>query len=249
MTGFAAGLVIAGSVSAHAQTPDVSSTRDRGTEASRRSSSEVMLMQHALELAVRTGASELLNQMSRITRVPPFAQLNGQPHADGFELPGYGMFFYVRVPGMSTTILDALPYLMDLQQRQMQAGVEGRSQGLARPAAIPGDGPAPPVSPTDPVPTVSAADLDVLKDPDPHYVQAIRTAIIDTMLENSRSLRVQPDGYLTVAAREDATLNPLDPNNRLRTMLFTVRGSVLADYHQERLSLEEARKLVTVTTD
>jgi hypothetical protein len=80
-------------------------------------------------------------------------------------------------------------------------------------------------------------------------VRAIRTALIDAMLENSSALRVSPDQVLTVAARKDTNPNPLDPTDAVRTMTFTVRGSDLEAFRQGRLTLEQARALVTVRED
>jgi hypothetical protein len=205
---------------------------------------QILRMQNALETAVTSGASDVLTQMSRVTQVQPYAQLQSRPQAHGFELPGYGTVFYVRVPKMSGVVLYALPALL---KAQVRVDAQGRTSGALE-VSTPGAA-VPPVSPVDgPATGISPEDLDVLRDPDPHYVQAVRAALIDSMLADSRGLRVTPDEHLTVAAREDDDATPLYPD-RLKTMLFTVRGSDLADYHQGRLTLEEARALVTVTTD
>lgn len=210
-----------------------------------RSSSPLLQMQNALELAVQSGASDLLGQMSRVTRVPPFAQLNGQPQAHGFELPGWGMFFYVRVPGMSATVLSALAILAVPEDRAPRppSGVVP-----AVPVGIPGEAAAPPVSPVDPPARVQSADFDVLENPDPHYVEAVRLALIDSMLEDSRALRLQPSDRLTIAVRKEGGISALDPSAEVRTMYFQVTGADLAAYHQDRIALEEARSRVIVTT-
>jgi hypothetical protein len=234
-------------VGPQAQAPDPSDTGRWATQ--------ILLMQAALELAVRNGASDLLTQMSRVTQAPPEAQLIGPPQAQGFRIPEYGMFFHVRVPGMSGTVLYALPFLIEVDQRRQSQRLVSQAGGTSDAAA------APPVSPLD-APTsrvvldpsgrqvqLSQADLDVLRDPDSHYVGAIRGAIIDSMLEDSRALRISADEYLTIAARTDSRLNPLDPSERLRTMTFSVKGIDLTAFHQGRLTLDEARQLVTVSTD
>lgn len=236
--------MLAGPVLARGQEPDAGAS----STAKPRWSSQILLMQNAFELAVQSGASDLLNQMSRVTRVPPLAQLNGRPQAHGFELPGWGMFFYVRVPGMSATVLNAWTYLAELaDQERTQAG-----RGVpVVPVGVPGEPPAPPVSPVvDPLPPLQGGDIDVLKNPDAHYVQAVRLALIDTMLEDSRGLRLQPGDRLTVAAREESPLSPvpIDPAARVRTMYFEITGSDLAAYHLDQISLAEARKRVVVRT-
>ena len=189
-----------------------------------RSVSGILLFQRALELAMMDGANEVLTKVSRHTGLSPEAALDGLPQAEGFELPGGGVFFRVHVPGMSGTVLTSLPHL------------------LITPVSAPGGRPAPPVAPVD------ASTLDMLQDPNPHYVRAIVSALTDSMLENSRVLRLGAEEFLWVGAK-DAHLDPLDPGNRLGTMTFSVKGSDLAAFHQGRLTLEEARTRVIVTTD
>jgi hypothetical protein len=191
---------------------------------------QIALMQTALEAAVARSAMELASQLSRVTGVAPETHLIGQPRADGFKLAGQ-TFFHVQVPGMSAMVLLYLPTLA-------RAGAQ----------PISGVAPAPPVAPVGVPAVVQLAEAEeLLKDPDGAYVSAIRANLVETMLRNSQPLEIACDELLTVAARKDQRLNPLDPSSG-RTMVFTVKGCDLEEYHQRRISIDEARKRVVVTT-
>jgi hypothetical protein len=201
---------------------------------------QIALMQTALEAAVTSGASDLTGMLSRVTGVPPETHLVGRPQADGFKLPGQ-MFFHVRVPDMSATAL----FAVSLTRERPQA-IAGARVTVRQPVR---EGPSvPPVSPLDIAPVLPPPDLEeLLNDPNAVYVAAIRSNLIETMLRNSHALEVPPDEFLTVAARKDQRLNPWDPASG-RTMVFSVRGRDLEEYHQRRITIEEARKRVVVTT-
>jgi hypothetical protein len=191
---------------------------------------QIVIMQTALVQAVVTGANRLLTQLSRATQSEPSSILLGQPQADGFSLPPYGVVFTVKVPGMSGVFLYALPWVIE--------------QRRARPVR-------PPLAETvggsvfaDPTPIPAE-----MRDPNAAYVNAIKAALVDAMLENSSALRIPLDKNLTVVARQDAQPNPLDPTDAVRTMTFTVKGRDLEAFHRGRVTLEEARKLVEISVD
>jgi hypothetical protein len=67
-------------------------------------------MENALEAAVRDGARNLsvrFQQMTGETGRPAGALLLSEPSAWGMPVPGYGMIFTVRVPGMNQTMVVA----------------------------------------------------------------------------------------------------------------------------------------------
>jgi hypothetical protein len=68
------------------------------------------------------------------------------------------------------------------------------------------------------------------------------------MLENSAALGIGPDEWLTVAARDGEPGNRLVPGDGydLTTTVMRVRGSDLAAYRTERLTLAEAKARVEV---
>jgi hypothetical protein len=68
------------------------------------------------------------------------------------------------------------------------------------------------------------------------------------MIENSGPLAVAPDEWLTVAARDNLPRDPLVPGDTadFSTVIFRVKGSDLAAFRGNRLSLAEAREKVEV---
>ena len=68
------------------------------------------------------------------------------------------------------------------------------------------------------------------------------------MLENSGSIIIAPDEWLTVAARDNAQGNRFvasDPSD-VMTIVLRVRGSDLADFQARRITPDEVRKRVEV---
>jgi hypothetical protein len=94
-------------------------------------------------------------------------------------------------------------------------------------------------APARPAPTV---------DPGEVFTQSVKTALIDAMLENSGSLIIAPEEWLTVAARDNAQGNRFvasDPSN-VMTLVLRVKGSDLAAFQARRLTADEVRKRVEV---
>jgi hypothetical protein len=105
------------------------------------------------------------------------------------------------------------------------------AQTIERPAAA---APAPP-------PLLNA-------DPSELFTQAVANALIDAMLENSGSLILTADEWLTVAARDNAQGSRFvasDPSD-VMTVVLRVKGSDLAEYQARRLTADEVRKRVEV---
>jgi hypothetical protein len=97
-----------------------------------------------------------------------------------------------------------------------------------------------------PVPPMPAAAAAVLRDPGEVFTQSVAQALIDAMLENSGSLIIAPNEWLTVAARDNAQGGRFvasDPSD-VMTIVLRVRGSDLADFQARRLTLDEVRKRV-----
>lgn len=91
----------------------------------------------------------------------------------------------------------------------------------------------PPRSPQDPI----------LDNPQEAYRLEVRDALMDVMLDHSRSLSLGADEWLTVAARsydERPRVAPMD--NDAQTVVIRVRGADLNAYLGGQISREEARK-------
>jgi hypothetical protein len=84
----------------------------------------------------------------------------------------------------------------------------------------------------------------VLRDPSAAYRAAIKSALIDAMLEHSRGMNIRPDEWLTVAAHRGES--PLGPNEIINssTLVLRVKGSDLALYDADRTRKPEIRQRV-----
>lgn len=102
----------------------------------------------------------------------------------------------------------------------------------------------PPPTPAPPPPI----DETLLDDPNEAYTMAVKSALIDAMLDFSSTLRVGPDEWLTIAARDNEhrdRLVPMDPYDT-STILLRIKGSDLAAFRAERITRDEALKRVEV---
>jgi hypothetical protein len=91
-------------------------------------------------------------------------------------------------------------------------------------------------------------DARVLDNPAEGYTREVKAALIDAMIENSGSLALGPEEWLTVAARDNVPRDPLSPGDTtdFSTIIFRVKGSDLAAFRAGRMTLEEARQKVDV---
>jgi hypothetical protein len=93
-----------------------------------------------------------------------------------------------------------------------------------------------------------ASPNGVSVEPGEVFTQAVAAALIDAMLENSGSLIIAPNEWLTVAARDNAQGNRFvasDPSD-VMTIVLRVKGSDLTDFQARRLTPDEVRKRVEV---
>lgn len=83
-------------------------------------------------------------------------------------------------------------------------------------------------------------------DPAQRWRDAVKLALVDAMLEHSKSLELKPDEWLSVAAR--GSEGGLLPNEiyQLKTIVLRVKGSDLSDYLAGRLTRDQARQKVEV---
>jgi hypothetical protein len=217
-------------------------------------------MENALVQAVKTGAGSLALQIQPFA--PPGADvvdsavvLVNPPEAEGVRLPRRGMIFYVRVPSMNASWLFATTTLSPLRRfAQVPPGQQPKqgSGQLVVPAGQAGSVTAQNVAPGSEVQTakpVTKWETDVLADPWSAYRRSINDALIDTMLEYGGTLHLNANEFLVVAARRDARPNPLNPNDTVTTLTFSVTGETLDALSQKRITIEEAKKQVEVNED
>jgi hypothetical protein len=163
----------------------------------------------------------------------------GQARAKGFTLQGHGVFFYVEVPTLDLSVM--LTVQQFERERNTQQRADAQSSREAQPGAVSD-------LRTEAVPPVrtAAESLAHLAAEGQKWRATVRLALIDAMLDNSKNLELQPDEWLTIAARGSET--DLMPNEilNLTTTIMRVKGSDLNDFLAGRLTKEEARQKVEV---
>ena len=226
---------------------------------------QIQIMEGVLAKAVRLGAEQLGRRLQAVD--PSVVWLTGQTRARGFVLEGYGVFFDVEVP----TLHQSLLLLAGAQQRENQLGaylellrraVDSMPEGPSRQDAqnalrrvAQQVGPVQPTraSTTTPMPGAVAAQNatettapDLSDDPNKQYAEAMRSALVDAMLDHSISMNLGPDEWLTVAARDSE--GPLTPNEIYdsMTIVLRVKGSDLASYAKDLSKRAEVRQKVEV---
>ncbi len=233
---------------------------------------QVRVMEGALVGAVSHGAGQVSRQLQPVGQNLLF--LTGAARARGFALEGYGLFFDVEIPAMRESALAIMRQLepdfaatrrmfeegrrefqrisderaktaLDQWLRRLEAQVAPQGRGdNARPVT------AADVNELATSPAAGAAARPVLPpppaDPDLLYTETVKNALIDAMLEYGGVMALQPDEWLTVAARDaEGPLSPAE-NYDPATLILRVKGSDLAAFQARSVTLEEARKRVEV---
>ncbi|MEO6235350.1 MAG: hypothetical protein ABIQ52_00010 [Vicinamibacterales bacterium] len=173
-------------------------------------------MEGMLPTRVRSGAKDTMDQMQA---VQPGMNLftTSAPRARGFHLEGYGVFFYVEIPGVRPSVASIV--------EQLQRERERNERGSASRAAA-GSGP-------------------VSFDPNAVYTEAVKRQLIDALLDWSGGLDLRPSEWLTIAARDGDEPIPNVIYESI-TMVIRVRGADLADFRAGRISRPEMLKRVEV---
>jgi len=87
----------------------------------------------------------------------------------------------------------------------------------------------------------------IMENPQEAYRNEVRAALMDVMLDHSRSLNVAADEWLAVAARSNDQRPRLAPmDNDSPTIVIKVRGADLNAYLAGQISREDARKRMDV---
>jgi hypothetical protein len=232
----------------------------------------IRMMEAVLSRAVLTGAEHLAEQLG--SGNPNMSFFTGQARARGFVLDGYGVFFHVEIPEMQQSVvwsvttverdaqtaraLDTLKGVLDsipdgsprlraeqaLKTLQVQVGpmpaladpTAAGARGVIQAATTNTSNVNDTIAPVPPMP--------ILRDPNGAYRDAIKSALIDAMLEHSRGMNIQPDEWLSVAAHRGDS--PMAPNEIVTTptLVLRIKGSDLALYDSDRTRKDEIRKRV-----
>ncbi len=84
------------------------------------------------------------------------------------------------------------------------------------------------------------------QEPDLAYTESVKRALIDAMLDYSPPMDLQPDEWLTVAARDSSGPMISGQIDDAMTILLRIKGSDLAAYAADRSKRDEVRKRVEV---
>jgi hypothetical protein len=255
---------------ASAQTTEASRTAqdERGWKTRRY---QIRVMEGVLEGAVRHGAELLTAELRPVN--PNLMLLTGTARARGIVLDGYGIFFSVEIPALrpsvmwsiNTMALEPDPFLArslaqlrrqiaSLQEPGARARLEQSITQIERqmqiePTLNRPDSAARRVSGatvegTDELPPAAARVLP--RNPNELYTDAVKDALVDAMLDYSGPMALQPDEWLTVAARDaDGPLTPGEPYDAV-TLVLRISGAHLADFRAGRITREAARARVEV---
>ena len=91
----------------------------------------------------------------------------------------------------------------------------------------------------------------MLDDPNKAYTDAVVQALIDAMVDFSLPMvsSLQPDEYLTVAARDNERrdlLAPPNPYEQVSTFTLRIKAADLAAYRAGKIDRDDVRKRVQV---
>jgi hypothetical protein len=219
----------------------------------------VQMLEGVLVGAVRSGAQTLASQMQRGN--PNIVMFTGQARARGFMLDGYGVFFDVEIPALRESVVWSMLTLeRDLNMastietlRRAFAGLPPGAdraqvdQALQKLQAMnpPPQLPAPQQMAQQGT-VMAATAAPSIDDPHEAYTEAVKSALIDAMLDFSLPVDLQDEEFLTVAARDSE--GPLRPGEiyDASTIIIRVKGSDLAMYAADKSKREEVRKRVVV---
>jgi len=222
---------------------------------------EIRIMEGVLVQAVRLGAEIVSNELERFEPAG-VTVLQGAPRARGFVLDGYGVFFDVEIPDMNQSVV----WSMMSVQRDRQVGnaldslraaveyiPEGPNRQQARMAlqqvtktVVGSTPPQPaqePVAPASASGQVTAASTPV-PDPDRLYSDAVKSALLEVMLNHSLQMNLPAEEWLTVAARATDAPMPSASLSDTITIVLRVKGSDLAIYHADPARRDEIRQKV-----
>jgi hypothetical protein len=165
---------------------------------------------------------------------------SSDPVARGWLQPHFGYVFEVEVPGILPVSLSVI-----YMNRQFAAPPSARTVPIA-PARPVSNTTTKPVSATGAVPdpdpmTVSpAAGFDPVRE----LSDTVREALINALLENSRSLPLKDTDWLAISAApaELPIPNPLEP--RKRRLLLQITGANLAIYHRDPSKKDAVKQLI-----
>ena len=177
---------------------------------------EGVFVQHVV-LAANATQREIQNMQPGL-RLDMFSPI--PPAARGNYLEDYGVFFHVQIPNYYPSVVQIIEEIAKNRQQR------------------------PPTDPATPASLESRAARANMIDHDAYYVTAVREYLISAMLEQSKSLNLRPNEWLTVSARGDDG----GPSQLAQPsiMQLRIKGSDLLEYLAGRITKDEVKKRVAV---
>lgn len=183
----------------------------------RRRRDAIDAMEGMLPTKVRSGAKETMRE---IESVQPGLNLltTSAPRARGFHLEGYGVFFYVEIPGVRPSVASIVEQLARERDRTDRGAAASRANASGGPVSF---------------------------DPNAMYTEAVKRQLIDALLDYSQPLELRANEWLTIAARDGDEPIPNVIYESI-TMVLRVRGGDLVEFRAGRISRDEMLKRVEV---
>jgi hypothetical protein len=199
---------------------------------------KISIMEGTLTASVSVAAQRVAKDVKSIN--PTAMLFTGDARAKGFMLEGHGVFFYVVVPTLDLNVMVSVDQL----ERSMQQRADQQQRGDAQ--QVNNVSPDPPAADAAQTARTAAESLARMAAEGQKYRATVRLALIDAMLDNSKNLELQPDEWLTIAARGNEDTLSANEILNLTTTVLRVKGSDLADFLAGRLTKDEARQKVEV---
>ena len=179
----------------------------------------IYVMEGTLSASVRLAAKQTATEIQRFQ--PGLMMFSSAPvKAHGTYLEGYGVIFHIEIPRVIPSVASMVEFLEKEREQQ---------RGRGNPAIQTGVGERP---------------SDAMMNPDAHYVQSVKTELINVMVKQSQSLALRPGETLTVSARDGSEMpgQVASPS----TMTLQVKGKDLADFNAGRITLGDIIRRVSV---
>ncbi len=152
--------------------------------------------------------------------------------------------------GPDRAVAEAALRRLEVQLRPFSLARQG---GAAEPSGLqPASGPASASAASLPDPGARPrVNPQLLEDPNKAYTEAVVQALIEAMVDNSLPMVsfLEPEAYLTVAARDNERrdlLAPPNPYEQVSTFTLRIKAADLAAYRGGKIDREEAKKRVLV---
>lgn len=181
---------------------------------------EGVFVKHVL-LAANATQSEIETFQPGL-KISMFSQV--PPQAHGNYLEDYGVFFQVQIPTYFPSVVKVIE---EMAERARARTAVQQSLDNTRPVAMEG-----------------RRSPDAMLDPDAFYVNAVRQYLMNAMVDQSKSLELRPNEWLTVSARGDDG-GPSDLSQPSILML-RIKGSDLNDFLADRITRDEVLKRIQV---